>query len=225
MRSGGKLRAGFLVAGAGRGRREVQRGQGARRQVRRDRLQPHHQRRELLPARSSRGRGWAPTTSITTAPATWPRCSTRSAGKTERAGHDGGSVHSARPCWWSAPIWRSSIRSSPSRSAPTTGITARTSTRSRAVRCARTSTPSRSVRASSRAGNSPRVESCATQLKAEPELVILFGDAIQGRRAAQAGRVRRFARHPGQVRLPGGLLEFARRHRHGLLRLPGATAA
>ena len=37
----------------------------------------------------------------------------------------------------------------------------------------------------------------------------------QGRRRSQAGRVRRFARHSGEVRLPGRLLEFARRHRHG----------
>ena len=35
------------------------------------------------------------------------------------------------------------------------------------------------------------------------------------RRAAEIGRVRRFARHPGQVRLPGGLFEFARRLRYG----------
>jgi hypothetical protein len=45
--------------------------------------------------------------------------------------------------------------------------------------------------------------------------VILFGDAIKGESDSQAGRVRRFARHPGEVRLPGGLFEFARRVRHG----------
>ena len=36
-----------------------------------------------------------------------------------------------------------------------------------------------------------------------------------GRRRTQAGRVRRFAGHPGEIRLPGGLFEFARRVRHG----------
>ena len=59
------------------------------------------------------------------------------------------------------------------------------------------------------------VESLRDQLKAEPELVIVFGDAIKGDAISQAGGVRRFARHPGEVRLPGGLFEFARRIRHG----------
>ncbi len=36
-----------------------------------------------------------------------------------------------------------------------------------------------------------------------------------GRRCTQAGRVRRFAGDSGEIRLPGGLLEFARRVRHG----------
>ena len=47
------------------------------RHVRRDRLQPHHQRREFLPAEvRARGAG-APTTSTITAPATSPRWWTR----------------------------------------------------------------------------------------------------------------------------------------------------
>ena len=50
---------------------EIQRDQGARRQVRRDRLEPHHQRRKLSICRSSRGRVWERIISITTAPATW----------------------------------------------------------------------------------------------------------------------------------------------------------
>ena len=59
------------------------------------------------------------------------------------------------------------------------------------------------------------VESLRDKLKAEPELVILFGDADQGRRRPQAGGFRRFARHSGEVRLPGRLFEFARRDRYG----------
>ncbi len=46
------------------------------------------------------------------------------------------------------------------------------------------------------------------------------GDSVrrrdQGRRDPQTGGVWRFARHSGEIRLPGGLLEFARRIRHGL---------
>ena len=37
----------------------------------------------------------------------------------------------------------------------------------------------------------------------------------QGRCGPQTGGVRRFARHSGAIRLPGGLFEFARRVRHG----------
>ena len=62
-----------------------------------------------------------------------------------------------------------------------------------ASRCAKISTPrpsSRGTRTTNR---------CATSCKAEPELVILFDDSYQGRRRPQAGRVRRVARHPGEV--------------------------
>ena len=157
---------------------KVQRSESARRQVRRDRFEPHHQRRELLPAEVRARRGWAPTISIIIAPAIWRRCSTRSAAR-RCAGDDRRSVRPQGDPGGRAAISRSSIRSWRSRFAPTSGITTRTSTRSRPVRCASRSTPCAASFAC-RAANWPTWNRCASKLKAEPELVILFGDAIKG---------------------------------------------
>ena len=66
-----------------------------------------------------------------------------------------------------------------SRFAPTTGTTARISTRLRRDRCASSSTRCRAS-SPSRGANWPTSSLYAIQLKAEPELVILFGDAIKG---------------------------------------------
>ena len=58
------------------------------------------------------------------------------------------------------------------------------------------------------------MESLREKLAKEPELVIVFGDAMQGDGVRQVGRVWRFAGNSGTVCLPGRLLEFARRDRH-----------
>ena len=55
----------------------------------------------------------------------------------------------------------------------------------------------------------------ASELAAQRELVILFGDTIKGDDRPPAGCLWRLARHSGQVRLPRGLLELTRRVRHG----------
>ena len=73
-------------------------------------------------------------------------------------------------------------------------------------------------------------ESLRDKLKAEPELVILFDDSYQGRRRPQAGGVRRIAGHSGEVHLPGGLFQLARRGGYGAdagtaARLPAVRAA
>ncbi len=71
MRNERQAGAGLLVEGAANGREEVHGDQGARRQVRRDRIEPHHQRRELSICRSLRAKGWARRISIITARAMW----------------------------------------------------------------------------------------------------------------------------------------------------------
>ena len=136
-----QVRGGFLVEGAGRGGGEVQRGQGAGRQVRRHRLDPHHQRRELLPPEVRAARDWAPTTSTITAPATWSACWPRS--QADRTLWRRPRIFtSGKPFWWWGATWRSSIRCWRSRFAPTGGIISAASTPSRAARCARTPMPS-----------------------------------------------------------------------------------
>ena len=104
------------------------------------------------------------------------RCAER---QDRSAGHGGRSVQRARRCWSWRAISRRSIRCSPFRSAPTTGITG-AHLRGDAGSGARGQ-----VRGEERARrrgqrDSRRSKHCATQLKAEPELVILFGDAIKG---------------------------------------------
>jgi NADH-quinone oxidoreductase subunit G len=56
-------------------------------------------------------------------------------------------------------------------------------------------------------------------LSSEPEVVIVFGDAITGERT---GGIRRFARHSGEVRLPDGLLKFTGRYGYGSCAGPAA---
>jgi ferredoxin len=86
-------------------------------------------------------------------------------------------------------------------------------TRSRPARCARTIRPWPAF-ASKRAGNWPASSHCVKSSRPSRS-----GHPVRrcdsGRRAAQVDRVRRFAGHPGEVRLPGGLFEFARRLRYG----------
>ena len=59
------------------------------------------------------------------------------------------------------------------------------------------------------------VESLRDQLEGEPELVILFGDAIKGDAVRKLVAFGDSLGIPVQIRLPGGLFEFARRIRHG----------
>jgi hypothetical protein len=60
---------------------------------------------------------------------------------------------------------------------------------------------------------------CAT-LQAEPELVILFGDSVKGDAVRKLVAFGESLGIPVKY-VPGGLFEFARRHRYG----PGARAA
>ena len=59
------------------------------------------------------------------------------------------------------------------------------------------------------------VESLRDKLKAEGELVIVFGDAIQGESLRKLIAFGDSLGIPVKVRLPGGLFQFARRIRHG----------
>ena len=102
MRVRRQARADLLVQGAGGGRgRSSPQIKARGRQVRRHRLEPHHQRRELLPAEVRAPGARRPTTSIITAPATWSLCSTRSAARPTRW-RPSADLYSARPCWCSA---------------------------------------------------------------------------------------------------------------------------
>ena len=71
------------------------------------------------------------------------------------------------------------------------------------------------------AGKSPRSEGLRDDLKAEPELVILFGDSIKGDAVRQLVAFGDSLGIPVKYVLPGGLFEFARRGRHGLAARPG----
>ena len=79
----------------------------------------------------------------------------------------------------------------PSRFAPTTGITRRTFTWSPRSDVREDDYAAASLRAEPRNRTRRAIESLRDELAAEPELVILFGDADQGRRRPQAGGVRR----------------------------------
>ena len=85
-----------------------------------------------------------------------------------------------RRCWWSASdlSQQHPFLAYPGR-APTSGITARIFTQSPPARCAKTSKPPPAF-ASRRAANWPASNRLRDKLKAEADLVIVFGDAIQG---------------------------------------------
>ena len=55
------------------------------------------------------------------------------------------------------------------------------------------------------------LEGLREKLKGESELVILFGDPIKGPLIRQFVDFRRQPGHSGEVRLPGGLFQLARR--------------
>ena len=129
MRVNGKLRAGVLGAGAASGGAEVQR-----------------ESRRAAASSASSARTTPPTKRISTCRSSRARCCGTNnidhhrtgdvatlldalSGKTSKRWRRSAICTNARPCWSSAPIWRSSIRCSLSRSAPTTGIIRRTSTR------------------------------------------------------------------------------------------------
>ena len=59
------------------------------------------------------------------------------------------------------------------------------------------------------------VESLRDKLKAEGDLVIVFGDSVQGDALRKLVAFGDSLGHPGQIRLSGRLLELARRLRHG----------
>ncbi len=123
MRVNGKLEASLVGEGAGRpSRSKFNEVQGARRQVRRHRLEPHHQRREFLSCRSSRAKVWAPTISIITAPAIVATLLDALSGKTDALATTA-DLYDAKAVLVVGAIWRSSIRCSRSRFARTSGIT------------------------------------------------------------------------------------------------------
>ena len=99
-----------------------------------------------------------------------------------------------------------------SSSAPTTGITRRASIRSPKVRCASASTRAASLIAAP-AQQLDALESLRGELREGAGTRHPLRRHDQGRWCAAAGRVRRFARDSGEVRLPGRLLQFARRRR------------
>ena len=135
-------------------------------------------------------------------------------GTTGSAGDHGTISTSARRSWSSAPIWRSSSRSSPSRFAPTAASRGARLRRDAEGR-ARRRILRRSRSAQPPAANSTRSAELRDALAAEPELVILFDDSVKGddvRKLVEFGAV---ARHPGEVLRAGRLFEFARRDRYG----------
>ena len=207
--------AGLLDRGAGRGGRQVQRGQGARRQVRRHRLHPHHQRRELLSCRSSRARGSAPATSIITAPATSSACWTRCRARPSALATVRRTSTSARPCWWSAsdlaqqhPLLAFQIRANwRHHQARVYVVTPRAGARRRICRAQRAGGSGRR--------NWLRWNLCARRSRRSPNWSSSSATPSEAEAVRQSGGVRRFARHPGEIRVPGGLLEFARRDGYG----------
>ena len=130
VRVNGKLEEVSWAKALASGGAEVHPDAGRRRQLRRDRLQPHHQRREFLPA-EVRARG-AEDQQHRPPPHRRRGDAARRAQRQDRANWPPSPIStSARPSWCWAPIWRWSIRCSATRFAPTTGIIRRTSTRSR----------------------------------------------------------------------------------------------
>ena len=203
MRMNGQAGAGVLVAGADSGRAEVRRGarRAAASSASSARTTPPTKR--ISTCRSSRAQGLGTNNIDHHRTGDVVTLLDALSGQDGRARDRRPICTTRRRCWSSAPTWRSSIRSSPSRSAPTSGITRRTSTRS----------PNGPVRedklrggepcAPSRARNWHGVESLREQLDSRAGTGHRLRRRDQGRRCAQAGRVRRFARDSGEVRLPG----------------------
>ena len=210
----GKLEPVSWSRGARGGRGEVQRGEGARRQVRRHRLHPHDQRRELLPAevRPRRARHQQHRSS----PHRRRRHAARRAERQDRTRwRPSDDLYTAK----AALVIGADLAQQHPLLAFQLRANYRHHQRPRLRRDPRPGArgPVRRKQSSAhrRARNSRQSSRCADELKRARELVIVFGDVDPGRGRPPAGRVRRFARHPGEVRLPGRLLEFARRHGHG----------
>ena len=194
--------------------------QGARRQVRRHRLEPHHQRREFLPAEVRARRCWEPSnidhhrtgdvvTLLDALSGTAGALATTADLYNAKAvlviGADLALEH---------PFLSFQIRANFRHHQAHVYVVTPEPVREDQVR--------RGQRAR-RAGRG----TCRRRIAArQAEGRTGTGDPLrrrhQGRGRPQAGRVRRIARHPGEIRLPGRLFEFARRGGYGAAaRAPG----
>ena len=180
MRVNGKLEAGVLVEGAGGGRAEVQRDArraaasfgviGSNHTTNEENFYLQKFARQVLGTNNIDHHRTGDVVTL----------ARRAERQDRRAGHRRRSVRAARRSWSSAPTWRWSIRCSRfqirANLPASSGACLRGHARSR---CARTSTLRPVVRVEP-GGELAALESLRDKLKAEPELVILFGDAIKG---------------------------------------------
>ena len=207
----GKLGAGLLVGGAGRGGREVQRGAGRAAAGSASSAPTTPPTKRITTCRSS------PREVLGTANIDHHRTGdvVDAAGRAERQNRPAGRpppiCTTARPCWC--------IGADLALEHPLLSFQMRANYRHHQAHVY-VVTPGAGARRQIRGGQRARgrgrryfaaLESLRDKLQGRARTGDSVRRFLQGRRRPQAGGVRRVAGHPGEVHLPGGLFEFARR--------------